>query len=82
MIDIFSWIVLLTMVASGLGIFIYLGLWPGKVAKQRNHPYVDAITIGSWVLLIAGGVLWPLMLIWAYATPTVNNASIAGGNDK
>ncbi len=75
MIDIFSWIVLFTMVATGLGIFIFLGLWPSMVAKQRNHPYVDAIAIGSWVLLIAGGVLWPLILIWAYATP-----SNAGGN--
>lgn len=78
MIDIFAWIVLLTMVASGLFIFIFAGLFPGKIAKQRNHPYTDAITIGSWVFLIAGGVLWPLILIWAYATPNNNEVSVEG----
>jgi len=69
-IDIFAWIVFITMVASFVAIFVFLGLWPGKVARKRNHPYVDAINIGSWIALITGGVLWPLIIIWAYATPS------------
>ncbi len=81
MIDIFAWIVLITMIFSGVAVFVALGLWPGRVAKQRLHPYVDAITIGSWVLLIAGGILWPLMLIWAYSTPS-NNSHISTAVNK
>lgn len=73
-IDIFAWIVLCTMVASFVAIFAFLGLWPGKVAQQRHHPYVDAIKVGSWVALITGGVLWPFILIWAYATPNESNS--------
>ncbi|MBE9532661.1 MAG: DUF3302 domain-containing protein [Proteobacteria bacterium] len=65
-LDIFALIVLLIIVGSALAIFIFMGLLPGKVAKQNNHPQVEAITIGSWVALLAGGILWPLILIWAY----------------
>ena len=65
-LDIFALLVLLLLIAVAVAIFIFLGMWPGMVAKKRNHPQVDAITVGSWVALIAGGVLWPIVLIWAY----------------
>jgi len=68
-INIFAWIVFVTMIITVLAALVFLGIWPGKVARERNHPYIDAITVGSWVALIAGGVLWPLVLIWSYATP-------------
>ncbi len=67
--DIFALIVLLILVATVIFVFVFLGMWPGKVARQRNHPQADAINIGSWVGLIAGGVLWPLILIWAFTKP-------------
>lgn len=68
-IDIFALIVLIIIIGTILAAFVFLGLWPGKIARQRNHPQVEAITIGSWVALIAGGVLWPIILIWAYVKP-------------
>ena len=68
-IDIFALLVLLILVATVIFVFVFLGMWPGKVARQRNHPQADAINIGSWVGLIAGGVLWPFILIWAYTKP-------------
>jgi prepilin signal peptidase PulO-like enzyme (type II secretory pathway) len=70
-IDYFAWAVFLMIVATVVGFVVFLGLWPGRVAVQRQHPYQDAITVGSWVALITGGILWPLILIWAYSTPTV-----------
>jgi prepilin signal peptidase PulO-like enzyme (type II secretory pathway) len=79
LIDFFAWIVFCTMILCGLGLLAFLGIWPGRVAKQRQHPYVDAITIGSWVTLLAMGVLWPLILIWAYATPAQEKA---GGEES
>lgn len=72
---IFSWIVLLTILGCLIGGLVWLGLWPGKVAQQRQHPYTDAIAIGSWVALVAGGILWPLILIWAYAAPLESNGT-------
>ena len=65
-LDIFALIVLLVIVFSAVAVLVLLGLWPGVVAKKRNHPQVEAITIGSWVALLAGGILWPLILIWAH----------------
>jgi hypothetical protein len=79
MIDLFAWVVLISMIASMLVIFVWLGLWPGRVAHQRQHPYQDAIRTGSWVFLLLGGVIWPFMLVWAYATPapTLNEEDIS-----
>ncbi len=65
-IDIFSWFVLIVMVASLGAIFVFLGLWPIMVARKRNHPQLEAIKVGSWVTLILGMALWPVILIWAY----------------
>lgn len=65
-LDVFALIVLLVIIGSVLALFVFMGMWPGKVAKQNNHPQVEAITIGSWVALLAGGILWPIILIWAY----------------
>lgn len=66
-LDIAALAILIFMVALGLVVFWFLGGWPGRVAAARNHPYRTAVTIGGWVTLVAGGVLWPLVLIWAYA---------------
>lgn len=76
-IDIFSVIVLLIIIGISIGLFVFLGMWPGKIAKTNKHPQVEAITIGSWVALIAGGVLWPLILIWSYMKPVESSKSKA-----
>lgn len=68
-IDIFTLFVMLILVATAVGLVVFLGMWPGKIARQRNHPQADAITVGSWVGLIAGGVMWPLVFIWAHLKP-------------
>ncbi len=66
-IDIFTWFVLAVMVLSIVAIFVFLGMWPIMVAKKRNHPQLAAIQVGSWVTLILGMALWPVILIWAHA---------------
>ncbi len=42
-LDIFALIVLIILVLCSLGIWILLGIYPGKIAYQRNHPQADAI---------------------------------------
>ena len=69
-LDIFAMLVLAILVSSALTIFIVLGMLPGKIARERNHPQADAIRIGGWLGLLFGGVLWPLVMIWAYIKPT------------
>jgi len=76
--DIFAWIVLLLLVAIGVGVIVLLGLWPAKVARARNHPQAEAIAIGSWLTLFLGFVLWPLVVIWAHMKPVQGGAGASG----
>jgi uncharacterized BrkB/YihY/UPF0761 family membrane protein len=66
MIDIFAWIVLVVLIATLVGMFVALGILPGRIARRRGHPWADAVAIGGWATLICGFVFWPLVLIWAY----------------
>jgi len=46
---------------------IALGDLPGKIAKERNHPQVAAITAMAWLgLLFTGGVVYIIAFVWAY----------------
>lgn len=79
-IDLFAWFIFLLTIASVVGIFVFLGLWPIRVAQARNHPQRDAIKVASWVALIMGAAFWPLVLVWAYSVrPTVQ---MTGGTDE
>ena len=66
MLDLFAWIVLVILIASGVAIFFIAGYLPGHIAKTREHPWAQAVTVAGWVTLICGFVLWPIALIWAY----------------
>jgi uncharacterized protein with PQ loop repeat len=65
-LDLFAWIVMLILIASGLAMFFIAGYLPGHIAKSRGHPWAQAVTVAGWVTLIFGFVLWPVVLIWAY----------------
>jgi hypothetical protein len=68
-LDIFALIVLLVLVAAALGIWAMLGAYPGKIARQRNHPQADAIAVCGWWGAITMGILTPVAFIWAYSNP-------------
>ena len=53
-----------------------LGRLPGAIARARNHPQADAITICGWMGIVTL-VLWPLALVWAYLVP---GKPLAGGS--
>jgi hypothetical protein len=76
--DVFAWIVLLLLVATGVGVIVFVGLWPANVARARNHPQAEAIAIGSWLTLFLGFVLWPLVVIWAYMKPVQGGVGAPG----
>ena len=64
--DILAWIVLIILLASAIGVFCIAGWLPGHIAKSRNHPYAQAVTVAGWITLLFGLALWPLAFIWAY----------------
>jgi len=67
--DVFAWIVFLLLLGMGVGILAFMGAWPGRVARARNHPQAEAVAIGSWLTLFLGFVLWPAVAIWAHLRP-------------
>ena len=71
-LDIFALIVLLVLIVAGLAIWALLGAYPGKIAKQRNHPQADAIAVCGWGGALTMGILTPLAFIWAYSNPETN----------
>jgi glycerol uptake facilitator-like aquaporin len=75
-LDIFALIVLIVLIICGLGVWALLGMYPGKIARQRNHPQADAINVCGWWGAITLGVLTPVAFIWAYTNPAV---SLTGG---
>lgn len=68
-IDIFTWVVLLVIIASVVVVFVVLGMLPGKIARKRQHPQAEAINVASWLALIFGFAAWPFVLVWAYLQP-------------
>lgn len=66
MLDIFAWIVLIVLVCSTALVIVVMAMLPGMIAKRRNHPWAQAVTVAGWVTLFLGFALWPLVLIWAY----------------
>ena len=68
-LDIFALIVLIVLVLAVLAGWAMLGMYPGKIAKQRNHPQAEAIAVCGWWGAITLGILTPLAFIWAYSKP-------------
>ena len=70
--DIAAWFVLLLLAVLGIAAVVLIGSLPGIVASKRNHPYADAIMVGGWATLLAGVVLWPVVLMWAFCPDLVS----------
>ena len=68
-LDIFALVVLAVVILSALILFVVLARMPGVIARKRGHPQADAIGVGGWLGLLFGGILWPVMMIWAFAGP-------------
>ena len=75
MLDFFALIVLLVLLGALIAIWVMLGMLPGKIARERNHPQAEAISVCGWWGVITMGILLPVAFIWAY---TNTNAPIVG----
>jgi hypothetical protein len=69
MLDIFALLILLVLLAAAIAAWVILGMLPGRIAHDRNHPQADAITVCGWFGVLTMGLLCPLAFIWAYTRP-------------
>jgi hypothetical protein len=65
-IDYFAIFILIVLIVTAVAVFVAMGMAPGYIAKQRNHPWPAAVEVAGWVTLICGFVFWPLSLVWAF----------------
>lgn len=71
---------LVLFLVGGWALFIYFfGGLPGRIARQRQHPQADAITLCGWIGVFLVGIGWLVALIWAHThKSTATNPSING----
>ena len=79
-LDYFALAVLLILAAAAVVIWVILGVMPGRIAKQRNHPHADAISVCGWWGVLTMGLLLPLAYIWAYSNPRWRDESLSDAN--
>jgi len=86
-LDIFALIILLVLLTVSVTIWVVLGMLPGRIARERQHPQADAINMCGWWGAITMGILSPLAFIWAYTRPDVmsdamhNEADVKASTD-
>ena len=67
--DIFALIVILVIIAAAIWIIVTLGSLPGHIAREKNHPQVEAINILGWIGILTLGIGWFVAIVWAYTKP-------------
>jgi fatty acid desaturase len=82
--EFFALIILLVLVITALLAWTILGMLPGKIARDRNHPQADAISVCGWWGAITLGILSPLAFVWAFTNPTCSptGCAIEGAPDR
>lgn len=61
-----------------IGLIVYkLGSLPGDIARARNHPQAEAISICGWMGIITL-VLWPIAMVWAHLKPAAESGVAEG----
>ncbi len=72
-LDVFALLVLTVILAAILGAVIALAMLPGRIARDREHPYADAIRVAGWLGMLTGAG-WMIAMVWAYAKPMARTA--------
>ena len=80
-LDYAALVIMAFMAALAIGVLVFLGGWPGRVAAKRKHPYTSGVTVGGWVSLLAGGIFFPLILVWAYTGSTDDQVAQLNNED-
>ena len=68
-LDIFALIVIAILLAVVIWLVILLGSMPGNIARKREHPQAEAISVLGWIGIITFGMSWFIAIVWAYTIP-------------
>lgn len=68
-LDVFAIVILSVLGLTLVGVWVLLGMMPGRIARGRNHPQADAVSVCGWWGVITMGLLLPVAFIWAYYKP-------------
>ncbi|MEH6569079.1 MAG: DUF3302 domain-containing protein [Halioglobus sp.] len=68
-LEIFALIVMLVIAAVAIWLIVIIGRLPGNIAREREHPQADAISILGWIGVITMGLGWFIAIVWAYSKP-------------
>jgi hypothetical protein len=80
-LDIVALVVIFLLIILFAAVIVVLGGIPGNIARERKHPYPDAVSAASWIGL-ATGVLWPFAFIWAFLPVPSRPAEQAANTTK
>ena len=69
--------ILLVLGFTALCFVVVVGMAPGRIAKTRNHPQAEAVSVCGWMGVLTLGILLPLAFIWAYYRPAVGVGPLA-----
>jgi len=64
-----GFLILIALTLLLILIYVGLGSFPGKKARERGHPQADAINVLGWIGLLLGVAPWLVALVWAYTRP-------------
>ena len=79
-LDHFALVVLLILATAAVVIWVMLGIMPGRIARERNHPHADAISVCGWWGVLTMGLLLPIAYVWAYSNPRWRDESRSDAN--
>jgi hypothetical protein len=68
-LDIVSLLILLILLLGVLFLILIVAAIPGKLAKMRHSPWVEAINVAGWIGVLLPPI-WMLALIAAYVRPS------------
>jgi hypothetical protein len=54
-----------------VGVWVAVGMMPGRIAKNRGHPQADSINVCGWFGALTMGILAPIAFVWAFSKPVL-----------
>lgn len=78
-LSIFALVILVILLIAIIAVWLALAIWPGRIARSRNHSKAEAVAVcGYWGALTLG-ILMPVAFIWAYAESNPSDADEGKG---
>jgi uncharacterized BrkB/YihY/UPF0761 family membrane protein len=65
-LSIFALFVLIILAAAAVALWVWLAIWPGRIAKERGHRQAEAVRVMGYWGAITLGILMPIAFVWAY----------------